>query len=775
MPCISLNKAVRLLLAVALLFSYSHHSLLAQTAPEQPREKESESRQAATSDSPPRSFEELAQQAATARQDGKSEEAAGYYEAALKVRPDWPDGWWYLGTLRADAGQYRDAISAFDKLLELKPDFGPGWASLGLCEFEIKNYDDSFTHLKRGQELGVDAVPGEEKAAIYHLALLLNVRGEFENAWELLASKFGRGIMPEQAKTALALALLRIPLLPDQLDPSKDALLDATGETAVLLVRGNFDQALQSFQQIAKDHPDTPFLHYAYGSALMFRSRYDEAEAQLRAETRVTPNSALPYMRLAIGALKTHQAARALPDASKAVELAPNSAMAHEILSRILTELGRAEQAAPESALAAKLKPERPQIDPDVARLYALRNIGSQRPTEIKENAAVTAGNPPTPLSSTDRFDDVMRRAVAASAAGHADDVIAYYRQAIEMRPDWEEGWSELGYQYYLSGQYSEAISALKNGIVLNPRHPELWVYLALCEFERKDYKNSYIHLERGRELGYHGNVQQMTVGVTRLAELRNLNGDFFGASELLIPEARRGRLTEEMKIVLGMSMLRIALLPNEVDASGGSLLHAAGETAALLYASRYDDTFRRFEQMLKDYPGTPFLRYAYASALETLSRYEEAERQLREEIKITPRSPLSWMRLASIELKLHHPEQALEQARHAVQLDSQAAGGFELMGRALLEMGNVEEAVKALETASKLAPNYPEVHFNLARAYTKAKMKAEADHERALFAELTDVAERGKTAEAQAYGVPQTPAEPASPPGKSASDTIPR
>src|ERR1700739_2168093 len=157
MSCILLNKPVRFLLALPFLFSYSHHSLLAQTAPEQPREKDSENRHLATSDSPRRSFEELAQQATTAHQDGKSEEAARYYEAALKVRPDWPDGWWYLGTLRADAGQYRDAISAFDKLLELKPDFGPGWASLGLCEFEIKNYDDSFTHLKRGQELGVAA------------------------------------------------------------------------------------------------------------------------------------------------------------------------------------------------------------------------------------------------------------------------------------------------------------------------------------------------------------------------------------------------------------------------------------------------------------------------------------------------------------------------------------------------------------------------------------------------------------------------------------------
>jgi tetratricopeptide (TPR) repeat protein len=683
MPVVSSNRSVGLWLWF-IFVCFCSQGPLASGRQNQVLDEKSEITQSALAPGvTAESFEELAQQASSAREQGKSGEAIQYYEAALKIRPDWPDGWWYLGSLYADVGHYVDAIAAFSKLVELRPDFGPGWASLGLCEFEGKNYDGSFIHLKRAQELGLVEVPAEEKATVYHLALLLNLRGEFEDAWELLASKFGKGILPKQAKIALALALLRVPLLPDQIDPSKDALLDAAGETAAFLIQSNFDQALQSFRQMLKDYPNTRFLHYAYASALMFRSQYGEAEVELRAETVVNPRSALPYMRLAVVALKTHRAAEALSHAKRAVELAPNSAMAHEILARSYTELGKEEEGATQVALAAKLKPEKAQVDFGLVHVY--------------------------------------ERSDAAN---------------------------------------------------IDPRRPEPWVELALSEFEHKDYRNSYIHLERGRELGYQGNAQQMTVAVTRLAELRNLNGDFFGASDLLIPEARRGRLTEEMKIVLGMSMLRIPLLPAQVDSSGKPLLHAAGETAALLYASRFDETFRAFEQMLKDYPGTPYLHYAYASALETLSRYEEAEAHLRKETKITPESPLSYMRLASIELKQHHPEQAIEYAHHAVQLDSQAAGGHELMGRALLDLGRVDEAVKELEVASKLAPYFPEVHFNLARAYTKAKMKIQADQERALFAQLNAAAEREKSAEAQPYGSPQAAREPPSELTKSAPET---
>jgi len=52
------------------------------------------------------------------------------------------------------------------------------------------------------------------------------------------------------------------------------------------------------------------------------------------------------------------------------------------------------------------------------------------------------------------------------------------------------------------------------------------------------------------------------------------------------------------------------------------------------------------------------------------------------------------------------------------------------------------------LEIASRLAPNYPELHFNLARAYTKAHMSAEAERERAIFARLSAEEEQEKSSQ---------------------------
>ncbi|HUA16272.1 MAG TPA: tetratricopeptide repeat protein [Verrucomicrobiae bacterium] len=532
------------------------------------------------------------------------------------------------------------------------------------------------------------------------------------------------------------MSLLRIPLLPDRLDPGKDALIADAGETAELLVARDFERAFQAFQRMIQDYPDTPFLHYAFGSALDFHSRYDEAEVQLREETKITPRSALPYMRLAAVALKTRRPAEALPLAKRAVELAPESATAHQILAKALAELGNAELAAQETAAAGKLEPEKPDVDAEVATFYGSRFMAV-------DSFAPRPGTDATPSRD---FEELKGSAVAAGRAGRIDEAIADYLAALRLRPQWDEGWSQLGTLFYIAGRPADGISAQKNSLGIKPDGADAWVFLGLCEFATRQCRNAYLHLEHGRELGFHGTPEAQRVASLRLAELRVWDGDFDGAKDLLIPEVDRNQLTAETKAVLGLMLLRIPRLPDEIEPSREALVRAAGETAALLYAERYNEAFQAFQQMLKDFPNTPFLHYAYGSALESLSQHDEAEVQLREEIKLAPDNALAYARIADIFLKTGHPENALSNAQRAVELDPQAPGGHELLGRALLDTGKTEAAVRELETATRLAPGYPEVHFHLARAYSKAGMSAQAEHERAVFSRLNAAQESEKS-----------------------------
>jgi len=120
-----------------------------------------------------------------------------------------------------------------------------------------------------------------------------------------------------------------------------------------------------------KEFPPAPFLHYAYGTALAALSKYDEAEAQFRQELKISPESEVPYLRLASLELKKHQAAEAQTMAQRAVQLAADSGEAHYLLGRASLEMGEEEAAVRELETASKLAPGSPEVHFNLAKAYA--------------------------------------------------------------------------------------------------------------------------------------------------------------------------------------------------------------------------------------------------------------------------------------------------------------------------------------------------------------------------------------------------------------------
>jgi predicted Zn-dependent protease len=336
-------------------------------------------------------FDSLAKRAQAASEAGKTGEAIELYQQCLKLKPRWPDGWWALGTLYYDADRYQEAIPAFRNVVGLSPKMGPAYALLGLCEFETHDHKNSLIHLQKGRALGLRGNEELVNVTRYHEALLLNLVGEFDASMKLLGSLVGRGVLSDDVKVALGLALLRVPLLPSQVDPSKDALVHAAGEIGELTAQANFDQADVAFQQAIKDYPEAPFLHYAYGSMLSTLARFDEAEKQFQEEIKVTPDSPFPYMQLAYVYLRVDRSQDALDPARQAVKLAPHLFASHYLLGRALLELGNANQAVPELETSRRLEPLSPEVHYNLARAYAKVNRSEEARRERAEFTRLNA------------------------------------------------------------------------------------------------------------------------------------------------------------------------------------------------------------------------------------------------------------------------------------------------------------------------------------------------------------------------------------------------
>jgi len=677
-------------------------------------------------------FDEAAAKAAAAREAGNPDEAIRYYAEAVRLRSQWEEGWWYLGSLLYDADRFSDAVAPFHRVTELDPKLGPAWGFLGLCEFELGRNAESLEHLQRAEELGFAENPQLQKVVLYHLALLLNATGEFDQSSQLLVSEFASGRIPDQIRVAMGLALLRIPLLPARLDPSNDALVHAAGETAAFLAEKNFDAALANLSDMAGSYSDVPYLHYAYGNALAAAGRTEQAEHEFHEEIRLHPKTPLPWIALASIALKQNRPTDAVAAAKQAASIEPENAAVHGVLADAYQALGKNDSARTERAQQAKLSQKPAEIELAQVTRYSIR-------VDHRDGSATPAAGTPTPAAGLD-FEAAVHQGEAAQQAGRLDEAVKYYETALQIRPEWNDAWRRLGTIAYMESHFAEAAAALEKAVKADAKRADAWTLLGLSEFELKDYRNSLLHLERASELGFGGNEAASKYAAYHLAILLNLNRRFDQAIDTLIPEVGPGPMESDIQFALGLSILRIPSLPAEVDGDRRPLVSKAGVAAALLAQRHYDQAFAAFDAMLPEYPNTPFLHYAYGAALANISEFDRSQVQLREEIRINPESPLPYIRLASVLLTVHHPEDAMNLAKKAVLLAPNSPDSHYVLGRAMLEVEENENAVKELETARALAPGSAAVHFNLARAYTRVHRTADAERERSEFQRLNQI-----------------------------------
>jgi len=632
--------------------------------------------QVSAEENQPADFKALAESAAAAREAGKAENAISAYQQALAIRADWEEGWWYLGTLQYDADRLKEAAPAFQKVVQLNPAQNQAWSFLGLCEFGVGDYENALTHLQKGRDLGPIDEPELARVALYHLALLLNRNGEFTKASAILGASYTEQ-PSSQVKAALGLALLHIPLLPQEIDPSKDALVATAGDTAVILAQGDQNKTRLSFQSLLHDYPEAPYLHYAYGLVLASAGQNAEALTQQREELRVSPENALAQIEIS------------------RLELA----LQHP----------KAAAAAASVRRADALAPEKPLRDPRIIERYG-------------HHAA--------------------RRPAVADASAEPSG----------------EAWNQA-MQAYEEKRYSDAISALKTFVQNKPYFGSAWAVLGLCEFEMKDYKSSLLHLERGQDFGFRGSAESVQLARYRLATLLTRNGEFERSRELLAPESSTSARAKEIQFELGMTLLRIPLLPEDVEPSKRELVQSAGKVAELLLDSRYDAALPEFQTLLRQHPSEPFLHYAYGTALASLSQYDEAKVQFRSERQISPKSELPDLRVAAIQLRVGEPAEALPSAKRAVELAPDSAEAHYILGRSYLELGQADPALTELEIAARKAPGSPEVHFNLAKAYAKTKHADKEAEERAIFNRLNALAEQQRGARGdQSYNGPRDP-----------------
>jgi tetratricopeptide (TPR) repeat protein len=279
----------------------------------------------------------------------------------------------------------------------------------------------------------------------------------------------------------------------------------------------------------------------------------------------------------------------------------------------------------------------------------------------------------------------------------------------------------------------------------LQPKAGAAWAMLGLCEYRLGRYDAALGHLHRARRIGLANNPELIRVMIYHEGLLLNLRGDFETAHQRFGALAYEGLSSEDLLIALGLSALRIPVTPAQVgpDHRDRALIRRVGWAEFQSAQKNRSDAQGEYERLIADFPKTPNVQYAFGRFLLNTRRDEEgALAAFRREIENAPDSAVARIQIAYLKLKSKEAAAGIPYVEEALKLSPRNAVGHYILGRLLFDAGQNDRSIKELEAARSLAPLAPNIHFALARAYTRANRKADADRARETFTRLNKQAE---------------------------------
>jgi tetratricopeptide (TPR) repeat protein len=335
-------------------------------------------------------------------------------------------------------------------------------------------------------------------------------------------------------------------------------------------------------------------------------------------------------------------------------------------------------------------------------------------------------------------FDEAVKLGDAAREANRLDEAVGHYARALKLQPKWVDGWWYIGAIFYEQDRYPDARDALRNVVALDPKRGPAWGLLGLCEFQTREFPSAGNSMLRARALGFGGNQELESVVRYHAALLYIRYESYEIAYDILTEFMRAGNESTKVVEAFGLAILRMPYLPDEIPAAKREMVLVAGRAAFHMAAHRLEQARAAFDELLARYPAEPNVHYAFGVFLLGQDA-EAAMKEFKRELEISPDHVPSIVQMAFEYMKRDEYDEALPLAEKAVQLAPKMFPARNVLGRVLLELGQVERAVKELEEGTRLAPNSPEMHYALGRAYRRAGREADAKREVALFQKLQE------------------------------------
>jgi CHAT domain-containing protein/tetratricopeptide (TPR) repeat protein len=230
------------------------------------------------------------------------------------------------------------------------------------------------------------------------------------------------------------------------------------------LDRGQYEVALETFQQAAALEPQNPQVLYALGLAYYRLERYQEVIAPLNQALQIQPSYTLALARRGMAYQELNQKEQARADFERAIQIQPQDYEGWRGRGIAFNELKRYEEAITDYTQAITLKPD---------FHYAYNNRGIALLDLGRYEEAIADYTQAIALKADDHIA-YNNRDIVLKKLGRYEEAIADSTQAIALKADFHAAWDNLGWTYFNTNRSDEALKTWNDGLQqLQPPTPQ--------------------------------------------------------------------------------------------------------------------------------------------------------------------------------------------------------------------------------------------------------------------------------------------------------------
>jgi tetratricopeptide (TPR) repeat protein len=690
---------------------------------------------------------------------GQIDQAAGYLDTALKLKPDDAESQVAAAGVSFRKGEVAKAKALLKSVVAKDPRQARAHGLLGRIYVFEGDSDQAIQELKASLDLEDDFETGYYLGIAYLTGRKLPEASAWFNQLKstmgesaALHMLFGRAYLvakiPQQAIPEFQRAIALDPRYPRAHGFLGYSYLEHYQEEG-------YPRARTEFEKEVKLHPDEYQVQELLGIANVNLRDFPAAESALLQAARLHPQEASIYLYLGESYAATSRNKAAVDVLEKYVGMVGNPeqdklrdvSRAYYLLGQSLRRLGREDEAR--KVLARSQQIREAKFKYDVAHIFnetksPQDEAEDDRESRVSDRLAdvLAAGSPEEKQGA----QTMIQQGLPASPVSKPSPSAAKETEAARQYRSFVgeilgSSYNDLGVMRAKASRFPEAAEFFKQAFAWKPDLPGLDRNWGLASFRAEHFADAVPPLERQIKVQPGDPFVRQILGLSYFM-LEN----YAKVVDVLRPLLPQPPDDPGLLFAWGTALVRT----HQSGAAAGvfrQLLeqNARNPSVHLLLGQAYAQQ--------KDYAGAigeinkglqldPRLAEAhYYAGLVYLEQkqLESAVREFRAELEIRPNEPHAMYHLGYALLLQDQLPESVALLRQVIKAMPDYEPAYFELGRALLQQEDTKGAIESLEAAKKLAPDHDAVYFQLSQAYRRAGRAQEAGRELAAYQRLIE------------------------------------